>query len=111
MRRRALLASASGASGGGGQFYIYCNEYLGGDNYTFTIDSQKTWGECIGLKDDTGVAEISSYEEVAPGSGVYRFFIYTDYYYWYAVEVDEDGNTPTPEDKIKINTTYQAYEI
>lgn len=113
MRRRALLASASGASGGGGQFYVHCRG-VGSDTYTFTIDSQKTWRECVGLKDDTGVAEISSYEEVVPGSGIYRFHIHIHddlYDYWYAIESDEDYNIPTPEDKIKINTTYEAFEV
>lgn len=105
MRRRALLASASGASGGGGQFFVHCDGF-GNSTFTFTIDSQKTWGECIGLKDDTGVTEIS-YDEVGPG--IYRFVIEVDFF-WYAVESDEDGNTPTPEDKIKINTTYEAFQ-
>lgn len=105
MRRRALLASVSGASGGGGQFFVRCDDF-GNSTFTFTIDSQKTWGECIGLKDDTGVTEIS-YDEVA--SGIYRFMIEVDFF-WYAVELDEDGNTPTPEDKIKINTTYEALQ-
>lgn len=106
-RRRALLANAStqGVSGGGGQFYIHYEGLFSSYNYTFTIDSQKTWGECIGLKDDAGVTEIS-YDEVAPG--IYRFMIEVDLS-WYAVESDEDGNTPTPEDKIKINTTYEAF--
>ena len=84
------------------------------DNYTFTIDSQKTWEECVGLKDDTGVAEIFPYEEVVPGSGMYRFHIHIHddlYDYWYAVESDGDYNIPTPEDKIKINTTYEAFEV
>lgn len=111
MRRRALLASVSGASGGGGQFYVYCVGGVDGDNYTFTIDSQKTWEECVGLKDDTGVAEISPYEEVFPGSGVYRFHIYVAPMFWYAVESDGDYNAPTPGDKIKINTTYKAFEV
>ena len=107
MERRALLASVSGASGGGGQFYVCCYGGMDSDNYAFTIDSQKTWEECVGLKDDTGVAEISPYEEVVPG--IYRFHIHVTHF-WYAVELDEDYNTPTPEDKIKINTTYKAYE-
>ena len=106
MLRRLMLTQAM-QGGGGGQFYVYCNKYTSGDNYTFTIDSQKTWGECIGLKDDTGVTEISSYEEVAPGT--YRIFICVDGFFLYAVESDEDGNTPTLEDKIKINTTYEAF--
>jgi hypothetical protein len=111
-RRCALLATAStqGASGGGGQFYVYCEGSMYSYNYTFTIDSQKTWEECVGLKDDTGVAEILPYEEVVPGSGLYRFYIYVDLFFRYAVEADEDWNVPTPEDKIKINTTYTAFE-
>ena len=59
------------------------------------------------MKDDTGVFEII-YSEVTPG--VYRFMIYAVPYY-HAIEVDEDGNTPTPEDFIKIGTTYMAYEF
>jgi hypothetical protein len=43
---------------------------------------------------------------------VYRFLIQM----WdgialvtYAIEMDEDGNTPTPEDLIKIGMTYTAF--
>ena len=105
MLRRLMLAEAM--QGGGGQFYVHCDGF-GNDIFTFTIDSRKTWGECVGLKDDTGVAEISPYDEVGPGT--YRFFICVDDFFFYAVESDEDGNAPTPEDKIKINTTYEAVE-
>jgi hypothetical protein len=64
------------------------------------------------LKDDTGVAEII-YDEVMPG-GPYRFTIiyYNGYVEVYlAIEADEDGNTPTPEDFIKIGATYIAFEL
>lgn len=95
----------------GGQFYINC-ESFGSFLLTFTIDSTKTWNECIGLKDDTGNAEII-YDEVMPG-GPYRFtIIYYDGLLdvYFAVETDEDDNTPTPEDFIKIGTTYTAYQL
>lgn len=95
-------------SGGGGQFYVNLDGF-GADTYAFTIDSPKTWNECVGLKDDTGVYEIT-YEEMVPGSGLYRFCV-NDTNGWYAIESDEDGNTPTPEDLIKIGTTYDAYQF
>lgn len=97
----------NGEESGGGQFYVNHDGFKAG-TYTFTIDSPKTWNECVSLKDDTGVYEIT-YDEMFPGSGLYRFFI-TDNKYWYAIETDEDGNTPTPEDLIKIGTTYNAYQ-
>jgi hypothetical protein len=44
---------------------------------------------------------------------VYRFLIQMvwDDMVWetYAIEMDEDGNTPTPEDLIKIGMTYTAF--
>jgi hypothetical protein len=89
-----------------GQFYINHDGFNAGTR-TFTIDSPKTWNECVGLKDDTGVYDIT-YEEVAPG--VYRFMI-NDNRHSYAIETDEDDNTPTPEDLIKIGTTYYAYAM
>lgn len=95
---------------GVGKFYVSIEEAIGHPLFlTFTIDSPKTWNECIGLKDDTGVYEIT-YEMIAPE--VYRFLISSvdellaEYY---SIEVDEDGNTPTPEDLIKIGTTYIAF--
>lgn len=98
-------------AGSGGKFYINCVQF-GSVLLTFTIESPKTWNECIGLKDDTGNAEII-YDEVMPG-GPYRFtIIYYDGLLdvYYAIETDEDGNTPTPEDFIKIDTTYTAYQL
>ena len=43
---------------------------------------------------------------------VYRFSIkpvYDMLQKVYAIETDEDGNTPTPEDLIKIGMTYTAF--
>ena len=103
-RRRTLVAASQTGGGGGGQFYVNCD--YPDKQFTFTIDSPKTWNECVGLKDDTGVFEIT-YGEIRPG--LYRFYIIDDPT-WYLIEADEDGNIPTPEDLIKIGTTYMAYE-
>lgn len=71
MDRRLLLAF--GEESGGGQFYVhYDNGWDISFTVTFTIDSPKTWNECIDLKDDTGVYEIK-YEMIVPE--VYRFLI------------------------------------
>lgn len=104
MDRRLLLAS--GKDSGGGQFYVNCDNWDISFTVTFTIDSPKTWNECIDLKDDTGVYEIK-YDMVAPE--VYKFVIENMGMGWYSIETDEDGNTPTPEDLIKIGMTYTAF--
>lgn len=107
MDRRLLLASVE--ESGGGQFYVHCDNGWDSFTVTFTIDSPKTWNECIDLKDDTGVYKIK-YEMIAPE--VYRFLMrMVDDMVWemYAIEMDEDGNTPTPEDLIKIGMTYTAF--
>ena len=94
---------------GGGKFYVSIEGAIGHPLFlTFTIDSPKTWNECIGLKDDTGVYKIT-YESITPE--IYRFCVSpvdSDFAEYYSIEGDEDGNTPTPEALIEIGTTYTA---
>lgn len=91
----------------GNKFYIQLY-YNSSEILTYTMDSPMTWGQCVGLADDDG-DHIINYDEAVPG--IYRFMVYEGKFggIAYVIEVDDDGDTPMPDDMVKIGMTYHAY--